>query len=75
MHLFGITTANDDITAEQLALAQESGIRVCLWDIRKQKEHEDAFLKSPDFIQGFYIKFHFYLLLQRPGIHCSPSRP
>lgn len=52
MHLFGITTANDDITAEQLALAQESGIRVCLWDIRKQKEHEDAFLKSPDFIQS-----------------------
>lgn len=51
MNLFGITIHTKLISAEQIKLAHDNGLRVTLWGINSEKENIDAILKSPDFIQ------------------------
>ncbi len=52
MGLWGITIDNEKITANQVKLAHENGIRVTIWNLHKDKENTDAIYKSPDYIQS-----------------------
>lgn len=56
MGLRGITIANVEVTAEQVALAQQAGIEVAIWGINNESDNIDALNKSPNFIQTDEVK-------------------
>lgn len=51
MNLFGISTHNEHITAEQIKQAHENNLRITLWGINTDEDNLDAIYKSPDYIQ------------------------
>ena len=52
MNLFGITIHTKSVTAKQIKIAHDNGIRVTLWGINSEQENVDAILKSPDYMQS-----------------------
>ena len=52
MNLFGITIHTKLITAAQIKIAHDNGIRVTLWGINTEQENIDAIFKSPDYMQS-----------------------
>lgn len=56
LSLYGITIANDDISAAQLAAAHDRGFRVAVWNVQTENENIEAIRKNPDFIQTDKVK-------------------
>lgn len=51
LNLYGITIANEDISAEQLIEAHDKGFRVAVWNVQTENENIQTIRKNPDFIQ------------------------
>jgi hypothetical protein len=60
--LYGITISTNQITAEQIEMAHNAGVRVTVWDAHSDQENYDAIQKNPDFIQTDNVKYLVNLL-------------
>jgi glycerophosphoryl diester phosphodiesterase len=56
LNLFGITIANEDITAEQVVQSHDAGFRIAVWNVQTEDENIVAIRKNPDFIQTDKVK-------------------
>jgi len=53
MDLFGITISTDDISKEQIAIANNYSLNITLWKTHTKDRNLDAINKNPDFIQTY----------------------
>jgi glycerophosphoryl diester phosphodiesterase len=52
MQLFGLTMANENISANEIKKAHLNNLRITLWNIKTKKENLNAISKNPDYIQS-----------------------
>lgn len=60
--LYGITIANDNLTAENVALAHEQNIKVTTWNLHTQSDNIAALNKGVDYVQTEQLEFLLNLL-------------
>jgi glycerophosphoryl diester phosphodiesterase len=65
MNLHGISISNEDISAEQLKHAHDSGLFVAIWDVNTRSQHKEAISKNPDYIQTDNARVLLELLNER----------
>jgi glycerophosphoryl diester phosphodiesterase len=60
--LYGITISTSLVSAEQVEIAHNEGLRIAVWDTHSEQENYEAVQKNPDFIQTDDVKYLVGLL-------------
>lgn len=60
--LYGVTISTNQVSAEQIEIAHNAGIRIAVWDAHTEQENYEAVQKNPDFIQTDDVKYLVGLL-------------
>ncbi|WP_460474609.1 glycerophosphodiester phosphodiesterase [Emticicia fontis] len=60
--IYGITISTHLISAEQIEIAHNQGLRIAVWDTHSDQENYEAVQKNPDFIQTDDVKYLVGLL-------------